>query len=98
MYYFVETLAVSAIVSSYTAPPKLAIVHVRPTQPTHASFSKLITRSTDPSLLLIPTLIAFSGSGVVFSILLHDLVWAAVCLLFLFFAGIYLSVIRNQRL
>ena len=89
MYYFVETLPVSAIVSSR---------HQNwPTQPIHAGLSKLIRRSTDPSLLLIPTLIAFSGSGSVFSILLHDLTWAAanIHVLFLSFAG-YLSICDTQ--
>ena len=89
IYYFVETLPVSAIVSSFR------LHQSRPTQPALVSVSKLITRSTDPSLVLILTLIAFSGSGVVFSIFLHD--WSALqCLLIVFVLRSYLSICDTQ--
>ena len=87
MYYFVETLR-SPLLSAHTPRHQ----NWR-TQPTHASFSKLIRRSTDPSSLLIPTLIA-SGFGLVFSILLHDLVWAVS--LTVFVLRRYLSICDTQ--
>ena len=41
MYYFVETLSVSAIVSSYTAPPKLAdAAHSRKPIQTHQAIHR----------------------------------------------------------
>ena len=70
IYYFVETLSVSTTVSSYTAPPKLAdAAHSRKLLQTHRAIYR--------SLIVVnPNIDPFSGSGAVFSILLHDLIRA----------------------
>ena len=101
MYYFVETLAASAIVSLYTAPPKLRNCACLEADAAHSRRLIHTHQAIHRSLIVVnPNIDPFSGSGLVFSILLHYLVWAAAIFrfLFLFFAGIYHFVIRNQRL
>ena len=97
MYYFVETLSVSAIVSSYTAPPKLRIVisdaaHSRKLLQTHQAIHRSLI-VVNPNIDRVQWFgIGFQHPSSLFGL------GCRICLLLLFFAGIYLSVIRNQRL